>query len=96
MEVCPVNEEIEVSRRVRSVDTLNQILEEVLRNDVTHEVGFPSTRDGVRLGLARVQDEIDMARESYLLYQLTSNWAPARQSLVIAAAQIVRICREIA
>lgn len=41
------------------------VLAEVKRQDEIHGDGFPATRDGLRLGLAAMQDELDEARDAW-------------------------------
>lgn len=40
-------------------------LREVRRQDEIHPAGFPATRDGLRLGLAALQDEVREAEEAW-------------------------------
>lgn len=43
----------------------NYALREVLRQDEIHAPGFPADRDGVRLGLAAMQDELTETLEAW-------------------------------
>jgi hypothetical protein len=89
------NEKEEVRRQELSIQVAREILEEVSRQDITHEAGYPATRDGVRVGLADAQDELNEALQSMLLYKLTRNWGPMREELKQCAAVIISVMREI-
>lgn len=84
--------------RLRGMSVLDLVAAEVERQDRVHPDGYPATRDGVRLGLATAQDELDEALEAWRKAKrlpLTQHeWQAVKDELVQAAAVIVRTLRE--
>lgn len=74
------------------------VLREVERQDAIHPVGYPATRDGVRFGIATMQDELDEALEAWRevkrLPLTDERWRAVRGELAQAAAVILRTLRE--
>lgn len=74
---------------------LAALFDEVLRQDEIHPSGFPSTRDGLRLGIAALEDETREARESHRLERRSDGWPDTRGELLQAMAVCFRMIRSI-
>jgi len=78
--------------------------DEVQRQDGLHPAGYPATRDGIRLGLAAAQDELDEALGAWHQERCRcgtppgcqhSRWAKTREELLQLAAVALRAVRSI-
>ena len=75
-------------------EAMLSVADEVRRLDDIHPPGFPATYDGVRLGLAMVQDELNEALDAWRSERRAPTWEHTRAELVQVAAIAVRIIRE--
>lgn len=50
---------------VLTFDALDEVATEVVRQDRVHPAGWPATRDGIRLGLAAMEDELREALDAW-------------------------------
>lgn len=80
----------------------NELAREVARQDAIHPDGYPATRDGLRLGIAALEDELD---EVYLAWRSAyraarrvngdPDWLHLRAELVQVAGVCVRMIRSL-
>lgn len=77
-------------------DAVRLAVEEVGRQDAAHPVGYPPTRDGVRVGLASVADELDEALAAWRSERRQDGWPLTAGELVQAVAVGLRLLRSVA
>ena len=83
--------------------TFALVAAEVLRQDDAHPAGYPASRDGVRLGIAAAEDELDEVREEWRRayrqvrggVEQSAAYANVHDELIQLAAVCVRIAREL-
>jgi hypothetical protein len=85
---------VEGAVTVEWYDAMESIADEVRRLDSIHPAGSPPTYDGVRLGLAMMQDELVEALDAWRDERGLRRWVQTRAELVQVAAVAVRIIRE--
>lgn len=85
-------EEIQEIERQGAMD---QLLAEIKRQEEIHPVGFPATRDGLRLGLAALEDELEEARDEWRANRRTEGWGGLRMELMQIAAVALRMVRSL-
>jgi hypothetical protein len=84
-------------------DALADLGDEVTRQDEIHPAGYAATRDGVRLGLATVGDELQEALDAWRPGRCKCrtpecghhDWSEVRKELLQTAAVIMRTIRSI-
>jgi hypothetical protein len=84
-------------------DVLSALAAEIARQDALHPAGFPATRDGLRLGLAYAQDELNEALEAHRAERCKcplpacdhARWTRTRTEALQAAAVLLRLARAI-
>lgn len=74
---------------------LAEVHAEAHRQDEIHPAGYPATRDGIRLGIATAQDELDEAREAHRSGRREESWGDAACEAIQAAAVLLRMVRAI-
>lgn len=80
--------------------TLGSVRDEIARQDKTHPKGFPCSRDGLRSGIAAIEDETREALEAWRsgrakTTQWEEHWADLATELIQIAAVAVRTARGI-
>lgn len=75
-------------------EAMLSVADEIRRLDDIHLPGFPPTYDGVRLGLAMMQDELNEALDAWRCERRGCGWEHTRAELVQVAAIAVRVMRE--
>lgn len=73
-------------------NVIADFLDEVARQDQIQPEGYPNTRNGVRLGLACLQDELDETHAEWHVEKRTQ-WEKTQIELTQAVAIGVRILR---
>lgn len=84
-------------------DILDELDDEIGRQDRIHPAGYQATRDGIRLGIAAAEDELREALGSWRAGRCKCptprcnhhDWSDCRGELLQTAAVIMRIVREI-
>ena len=84
-------------------NVLAALTAEIARQDALHPAGFPATRDGLRLGLAYAQDELNEAEEAHRAERCKcplpacdhARWTRTRIEALQAAAVLLRLVRSI-
>lgn len=83
--------------------TLDDLVDEIGRQDIVHPSGYPATRDGIRLGIAAAEDELtetrDAWREDRCKCELPlcghATWKNVRAEAMQTAAVLMRLVRSI-
>lgn len=83
---------------VGAMTVLDEVLAEILRQDKVHPSGYPATRDGVRLGLAAAEDELEEAKQAWREGRCKcpepmcehADWANTREEIIQTAAVLLR------
>jgi len=84
--------------RARHLDSLllDELEREIRRQDEIHQSGYPATREGIRLGIATAEDELEEAR---LAWRDEREGAPCmlhtREELLQLAAVVMRTVRSL-
>lgn len=76
-------------------DVLDELGNEVVRQDRTHPAGYPSDRDGVFRGITTAAGELVEALQAWHVEKRVGQWDTTRGELLQAAAVIVRTIRSI-
>lgn len=88
----------------RALDlVISDLIAEVERQDRVHPAGYPATRDGIRLGVAVAQDELDETLGAWREDRCKcptplcdhAKWEATAEEAVQAAAILVRTLRSI-
>jgi hypothetical protein len=82
---------------------LRGVQAEIARQDSLHPAGYPATRDGTRLGIAAIEDELEEAKSAWRAERCRcgtpactcSTWAATREELLQIAAVALRTVRSI-
>lgn len=74
---------------------LAEVEAEVRRQDVEHPGGYGSTRDGVRLGVASMEDEVREALEAWGEEKGNGSWPATRAEVVQVVAVGLRLLRSL-
>lgn len=74
---------------------LGRVVEEVLRQDSIHPAGYPATRDGVRLGLVSIQDELDEALEAWRDERRHDGWLLTEGEVLQVIGVAMRLLRSL-
>lgn len=69
------------------------IASEVARQDEIHPAGYPATRDGVRMGLATIQDELDEALAAWRDERREPHWTETEAEVLQVAGVAARLLR---
>jgi hypothetical protein len=81
--------------RIYDEQLLNELGDEIERQDLIHPAGYPATRDGVRFGIATVEDETKEALDAWRAERKVDGWPETRGELLQVAAVTMRIIRSI-
>lgn len=68
---------------------------EITRQDRIHPAGYPATRDGVRFGIATIEDETREAWGAWGDERSVDGWPHTREELLQTAAVVMRLIRSI-
>jgi hypothetical protein len=63
--------------------------------DEIHPAGYPATRDGIRLGIATLQDEVTEALDEWRHERHIAGWHHTAEELMQVAAVALRAVRSI-
>jgi hypothetical protein len=80
------------------LDLFGEVMAEMVRQDEVHPSGYPPTRDGVRLGIAAAEDEVEEALKAWRKGRCKcptpmcdhADWSQTREELIQAAAVLLR------
>lgn len=78
------------------VTILTEIVLEMSRQERIHAGGFDRSRDGVRLGIAAISDELRESLEAWHVEKRDDGWSLTREELVQVAAVALRVLRGMA
>lgn len=92
-----------LARDRRMADLTDEITREIKRQDLGHPRGYPKNREGVRAGLAAIEDELDEAKGAWRSERCKckepecahSKYLHTRYELVQVAAVAIRAAREL-
>lgn len=84
-----------LQRRDSYDEVLTEVHAEVYRQDEIHSAGYPATRDGIRLGIAAAQDELDETLEAWRAGRREADWGTAAGEAIQVAAVLLRMVRAI-
>lgn len=77
---------------------IHQLAAEIIIQDKAHPAGYPITRDGIRTGIASLEDEIKEVWEEWNIHKRhieSSNLQPMRAELMQVAGIAMRMIRAI-
>lgn len=80
---------------MRDAAYLDLVVAEIGRQDEIHPEGYPATRDGIRLGLATIRDELDEAESAWREERRINGWAATEEELTQIAAVAIRTLRSL-
>lgn len=75
-------------------DVMSRLAAEIARQDQLH-AGWGTTRDGVRAGIAAIEDEAREAREAWRSERRVNGWSDTESEVIQVAAVAFRLAREI-
>lgn len=75
-------------------DVLRDVEREVVRQDGLHPGGYATTRDGVRLGIAALEDEVREALDAWGSEKRAPSWQETYGEVEQTVAVGLRIMRE--
>jgi hypothetical protein len=76
-------------------DLIADLTAEIARQDHIHPAGYPATRDGLRFGIATIEDETREAWEEWRANRKCDGWGDLRGELLQVAAVTMRIIRSL-
>lgn len=87
---------------MRATAAIEDVQAEMGRQDQVH-AGYPPTRDGVRVGLAAAEDELDEAKRAWREGRCKCSeplcehhdWTATREEVIQTAAVLLRVAREL-
>jgi len=74
---------------------LGFVLDEVDRQDAIHPAGYPATRDGIRFGIATLQDELGETYDAWRQERRTDGWNKTEEELLQVIGVAFRLFREL-
>jgi hypothetical protein len=74
---------------------LDLLAAEIDRQDEIHPAGYPATRDGIRFGLATVEDELKETLDAWRAERRTEGWTDTEEELTQTAAVSMRLLRSL-
>lgn len=80
---------------MRETGRLALLLQEIERQDEVHPHGYPATRDGMRLGLAALEDEVKEAFDEWREHRRVPDWGCLDVELLQVAAVAMRMFRSL-
>ncbi len=83
----------EVVKKADMGSVVSSVLKEVERQDGAHPGGYGSTRDGVRLGLASMEDELRESLEAWQEEKRKNGWPDTYSEVEQTVAVGMRLLR---
>jgi hypothetical protein len=80
---------------VNTPQQIIDLMEEVARQDRLHREGYPADRNGLRLALAAIEDELDEAKMAHRAERRVAGWHETREEILQIAAVALRAVRSI-
>jgi len=74
---------------------LDLVAAEIDRQDEIHPAGYPATRDGIRFGLATVEDELKETLDAWRAERRIEGWSDTEEELTQTAAVSMRLLRSL-
>lgn len=78
-----------------SDDLLAELAAEIARQDTIHPQGWAADRDGIRLGIATIEDEMIESRDAWRAERKVEGWPGTEAELMQTAAVALRLLRSI-
>lgn len=69
--------------------------EEIGRQDLIHPAGYPATRDGIRFGIATLEDELWETLDAWRAEKRGDNWTRTEEELLQVVAVGARLLRSL-
>lgn len=74
---------------------LDEVAEEMMRQDANHPTGYPPTRDGVRLGIAAAEDELAETKDAWRRGRGRGpDWSDVRMEAIQTVAVLLRMVQQ--
>ena len=84
-------------------EVLLHLYDEIIRQDRLHPAGYPANRDGVRLGIAHAEDELEEVKLAHRADRCKcpvpncghAHWLDTETEVIQTAAVLLRLARSI-